>query len=200
MNKASDWLFFAESDLKSTKLLSSEGIYNEACFHAQQTAEKCLKAILAGSGERIPKIHSLVALYEKTTQLAPNLSTLKDAFEFLEPFYMTTRYPDASPGSYAEKVPSAEETEQALEHATKILDFVSLKINGTEPNQRGFAPILILLLLTLGVIVLFVPIPHQDNSYLCPQSYGVSCNRPWVLGPSLWQRLTSQKPTADNLP
>lgn len=153
MNKANDWLAFAESNIRSAKLLFSESIYNEACFHAQQTAEKCLKAVLAKSGERIPKIHSLVTLHERTTSLVAGLSTLKGAFEFLEPFYMTTRYPDASPGTYAEKVPSVEEATQALEYATKIFDFVSSKISHKKTNQQGFAPIIAILLITITLLL-----------------------------------------------
>jgi len=43
-----DWIFKAGLDLKSAKVLiaSNEELYGTACFHAQQLAEKSLKALL----------------------------------------------------------------------------------------------------------------------------------------------------------
>ncbi len=42
----SRWLIFAEEDLKVAEIVLREGLYNQACFHAQQCAEKALKAAL----------------------------------------------------------------------------------------------------------------------------------------------------------
>lgn len=44
MAKPADWLFLAEEDLKSAKSVLGDKIANTACFHAQQAAEKSLKA------------------------------------------------------------------------------------------------------------------------------------------------------------
>jgi HEPN domain-containing protein len=41
------WLKNAADDLKSSKVLLEERIYNIACFHAQQTVEKLFKAFIA---------------------------------------------------------------------------------------------------------------------------------------------------------
>ena len=41
------WLEFAEIDLKATKTLMKEGSLSPVgCFHAQQSVEKCLKAMI----------------------------------------------------------------------------------------------------------------------------------------------------------
>jgi HEPN domain-containing protein len=47
-----------------------EGIYNQACFHAQQCAEKCLKALLAKEGGLVPRTHKVEDL-RKASRTAP---------------------------------------------------------------------------------------------------------------------------------
>lgn len=36
--------------------------YDLICFHAQQCAEKCLKALLVGQGNEFPKTHDLTEI------------------------------------------------------------------------------------------------------------------------------------------
>ena len=56
-----EWIKKAESDRRvAHKIVKSEP--EIACFHAQQCAEKYLKAILAKEGGQVPKIHDLLAL------------------------------------------------------------------------------------------------------------------------------------------
>lgn len=57
------WIAKAQSDLSSTKkLVNSDGPYDTSCFHAQQTIEKLLKAVLAFHSKPIPKTHDLEEL------------------------------------------------------------------------------------------------------------------------------------------
>lgn len=49
-----DWLVYAENDLKTAKVACDESITNNACFHAHQTVEKCLKAILLAKEQEVP--------------------------------------------------------------------------------------------------------------------------------------------------
>lgn len=50
----STWVHFAEEDYLSAKVLFEEEIYNQVCFHAQQSVEKMLKAFFS--------VHSLFSL------------------------------------------------------------------------------------------------------------------------------------------
>lgn len=43
------WFKYAEDDLNSALVLLTEGIYNMACFHCQQTVEKMFKSIITFS-------------------------------------------------------------------------------------------------------------------------------------------------------
>lgn len=54
----SDWVFFATGDIQVAKDAFAREIYHLACFHAQQAAEKLLKACLVQQGKSIPKVHS----------------------------------------------------------------------------------------------------------------------------------------------
>ena len=46
MARILDWFKEAKEDLKSAKILARSGQYHHACFHAQQAAEKAVKAAL----------------------------------------------------------------------------------------------------------------------------------------------------------
>jgi HEPN domain-containing protein len=48
----------------------------------------------------------------------------KEKLEFLDKFYVPTRYPDALPGSLPEGLPNKEDAEKAVESAKEVVDFV----------------------------------------------------------------------------
>ena len=77
------WLQYAADDLKSSKVLLSEGVYNIACFHAQQAVEKLLKAYIAAYEQPIPRTHNLIRLHKICEDLLGSTLELDD-----EKFYM----------------------------------------------------------------------------------------------------------------
>lgn len=128
MNKVADWLLYAENDLKTAKAALDEGITNTACFHTQQTVEKCLKAILLDKEQEVPRTHDLLFLLEKAQSYSPELSKFSENAKFLNQFYIPMRYPDAFPGSAAESLPNRQDSERAIELAGEILNFVKSTI------------------------------------------------------------------------
>ena len=58
------WLRWSEEDLEVADAISQDGDLTPraACFHAQQAAEKAIKAALVISGVNFPRIHDLDAL------------------------------------------------------------------------------------------------------------------------------------------
>lgn len=57
---AEDWLARAEGDLALARALLPEGaFYEDLCFHAQQAAEKAIKAIYQHCGKRFRYTHDL---------------------------------------------------------------------------------------------------------------------------------------------
>ena len=53
-----DWLRYARGDLALAQVsLPENSFYELLCFHAQQAAEKSIKAVLVNRGIAFPKIH-----------------------------------------------------------------------------------------------------------------------------------------------
>lgn len=123
MSEVADWLLYAENDLKTAKSAIVDDVTNNACLHAHQVAEKCLKAILLSKEKEVPKAHDLAFLSGKTAQYETEISKFKEAFEFLNQFYIPMRYLDALPGSAAEGLPTKQESEKAISFAEEILNF-----------------------------------------------------------------------------
>lgn len=129
---AVDWLLHSENDLKTAKAVIKEGITNNACFHAHQTVEKCLKAVILLNENEIPKVHDLPFLVGKARKYEPEVSQFEQACRFLNQFYISTRYPDAFPGSVAEGFPSKQDAQKAIEFAEEIFNFVKSKMENNK--------------------------------------------------------------------
>lgn len=112
------WLRKAESDLTVAGMCLDAGqALDTACFHAQQAAEKSIKAYLTAQGIDFPFIHNLEKLIELCAQRDPSFASLKTAAQELTPYAVELRYDD-------EFWPAAETVRQALDVAQTIRDFV----------------------------------------------------------------------------
>jgi HEPN domain-containing protein len=124
MNEASDrWLMFAREDLRAAQILLPEGIYSQACFHAQQCVEKCLKAALARAGQSAPRTHSITDLLS----LLPSdeFADLRNDLVELDDYYVPTRYPDVLPGTLPEGLPGKAQAQESIVLARTLLDRVA---------------------------------------------------------------------------
>jgi HEPN domain-containing protein len=70
--------------------------YNAVCFHAQQSAEKYLKARLQESGVAFPRTHSLPALLQLVLPIEPLWVAMNAALNNLTIYGVNFRYPGAS--------------------------------------------------------------------------------------------------------
>jgi len=104
-----DWLARARSDLALARMpLPKEAFYEDLCFHAQQAAEKAIKAVYRALQREFPYTHDLAELLkglEKEGVAIPE--TVHEAVE-LSDFAWHGRYPGT-----AEPV-TAEEHRRAL--------------------------------------------------------------------------------------
>ena len=117
---ARHWLVFARQDLRMAELALSEGIYNQACFHAQQCAEKAVKGYLEQLGRSPPRTHLMADLLSQLPEGL--LGTLEDALLALDRFYIPTRYPDALPGTLSDGLPGRRDATEALSTARQALE------------------------------------------------------------------------------
>lgn len=94
-------------------------------FHAQQMAEKYLKAFLVHKERRYPKIHPLDKLCEYCVGLDESFQAIKDQAAGLTALYTPTRYP----GDTQEL--NWNEAEKAMKMGEEIKDFVLTIIDKT---------------------------------------------------------------------
>ncbi len=93
------WIDHAEDDFNATgKLLRGKkpSIYG-ACFHAQQCAEKYMKAMLIVKGQRFPMTHDLVILNTLLQQAGMDMDVSEDLLELLSSYAVRARYSGETP-------------------------------------------------------------------------------------------------------
>ena len=88
-----------------------------ACFHAQQAAEKCLKAFLAYRNVEFPYTHNLAKLIEICAGLDPAFRSLLPIVAPLTPYAVELRYDDSF-------WPSEAVAQEARSSALAVLEFV----------------------------------------------------------------------------
>ncbi len=93
LDLARKWLELANEDMLVLTLLHKQGVaFGAVCFHAQQSAEKTLKAYLIYLGVEFPYTHNLSKLIGLASRATPELSQLTETAQFLTPFAVKTRY------------------------------------------------------------------------------------------------------------
>lgn len=108
------WVARAEEDyvLARSALRRKKPLIYGATFHAQQCAEKYLKAALIAQGQAFPKTHDLLALSDLCTKAGVLLKIDADLLDTLSSYAVRVRYPGADP--------TPEEVRHALEIAKVV--------------------------------------------------------------------------------
>jgi HEPN domain-containing protein len=86
-----DWAM-VEREWRARKNPSYDGL----CFHAQQCAEKYLKARLCEAGIEFAKVHDLVTLMEQALSIEPLWESYRADLAALTDYAVSFRYPGAS--------------------------------------------------------------------------------------------------------
>ena len=86
--KADEDFGFASVNLKEGKTF-----FAQICFHFQQAAEKYLKAFIIAHELTFRKIHDLLLLLQICLSKDSSFERLREDCEFLNTFYVDTRYP-----------------------------------------------------------------------------------------------------------
>jgi HEPN domain-containing protein len=92
VQKAEDDFIVAQKMFRARK----QPVYDAVCFHAQQCAEKYLKAYLQEHNRDIPKIHKLLDLLKLCKEADSSLEILLSDLRELERFAINVRYPGMS--------------------------------------------------------------------------------------------------------
>ena len=107
----------AEEDfiLARAALRRKQPLTSGVCFHAQQCAEKYMKALLIYKDHEFPKVHDLSILDEICSSAGIFIGISGDRFEFLSGYAVGSRYPGDEP--------TLEETKEAIKIAKSIRRF-----------------------------------------------------------------------------
>ena len=88
-----DWLRYAYSDLELARVRRpSKVLFEGLCFHAQQAAEKALKAILIAKSVPPPKTHNIRTLLDLLPQEVTVPEEIEDAASLTD-YAVTNCYP-----------------------------------------------------------------------------------------------------------
>lgn len=121
---AGNWLEQAEHDIESARLLAAGGRYEAACFACQQSVEKALKAALIWLVGDRPRTHEIGVLVAELGVVCDGARDALGDVDALDPYYLTTRYPDAVGGSVPGSKFYEPETTLALARAERALGYV----------------------------------------------------------------------------
>ncbi len=114
--KAEGDLIVAERELRARKA----PVYDASCYHAQQCAEKYLKAFLVSLKRPPPRIHNLVELLKLCLPHDATFELIRLDLELLNAYAVEIRYP----GDFATK----EEARDAVHAARRVQQFVRPKL------------------------------------------------------------------------
>lgn len=119
-----EWMDFAESDVSLARLAAGNASIRreQVCFHAQQAAEKAIKAVLIAKGLGFPLTHDIEELIELAEAGGLQMPDSVREAGLLSPYAVETRYPGSWTGITASDVDEALHTaEQAISWAKGIL-------------------------------------------------------------------------------
>lgn len=132
VEKARAWIRKAENDILSAdnNLASTRIPYDVVCYHSQQAAEKCLKALLVYLGAQPPRTHDLLALLQELrlylTSEVPE--SLEKVCVVLNPYAVEVRYPDD------DSSPTLEDAEEARHSSEIVYQWVRQFVQGQGSN------------------------------------------------------------------
>ena len=119
--EAERWRRQAENDLEFARVAVREQFHAQACFIAQQAAEKAAKSIAYGLGERTVIGHSLVTLIARYADRAPGLRDLRELAGVLDQYYVPTRYPNGLAGGVPFEAFGESQATAAVEAAERFV-------------------------------------------------------------------------------
>jgi len=127
------WLRQAEYDLKVAEWNQQGGFHAPACFWAQQSAAKSLRAFLFMNREQTYETRSVVDLLDRAITYEEAFKEFVGVSTSLDLYYKTSRFPDAIPGGIPAEVITVKDSQDAIRQAADIIKVV-------EKARKGYLP------------------------------------------------------------
>jgi len=123
------WLRQAQDDYRFGRAALAGRFHAQACFIAQQVAEKAVKAVHYTLSGRPVMGHSVQALLRRLNARAQVTDDLVTRGGELDQYYVSTRYPDALPGVVPSDAFSKTQARAALRAANEILKWAKTQVH-----------------------------------------------------------------------
>lgn len=120
-NRSRDWLAQAVRDLEQAESSKRESRHEWACFAAEQSAEKAVKALHLAKGQEAWG-HVIARLLRELPLAVPE--ELVHKAMVLDSFYVATRYANGHPEGAPFEHYGPLQSEDAIRHAHEIVEFV----------------------------------------------------------------------------
>jgi len=117
------WLKVAENDFASAGSLAKDELFESACFHCQQAAEKYLKSYLIAHKKQFLKVHDLEYLVKLSQKIDSEFEKIRKSAQMLTDFVIMYRYPLDEPVTCSEG-----DFKRSYENMKRIRDFVLNKL------------------------------------------------------------------------
>ncbi|MGB6067711.1 MAG: HEPN domain-containing protein [Desulfomonilaceae bacterium] len=124
-NRSKDWLAQAVRDLEQARACKLEGRHEWACFAAQQSAEKAVKALHLALGQEAWG-HLVARLLTELPSPVPG--DLIEKAKVLDNFYIPTRYANGHPEGAPFEHYGPIQSKEAIRYAGEILEFVRVQM------------------------------------------------------------------------
>jgi HEPN domain-containing protein len=124
--EAGRWLAAAREDLAASQHTAAGGFHAPACVHAQQAAEKAVKAVHFARAARAVLGHSVRKLIAAlpSSPLADFLSSARE----LDLLYIPARYPNGLQDGTPGEAFGVEQSSRAIEQAATIIEAAAREI------------------------------------------------------------------------
>ncbi len=124
-NRSKDWLAQAVRDLEQARASELEGRHEWACFAAQQSAEKSVKALHLALGQEAWG-HVVAHLLTELPSSVPE--DLIEKAKVLDNFYIPTRYANGHPEGAPFEHYGPIQSKEAIRYAGEILEYVRVQM------------------------------------------------------------------------
>ncbi len=126
-NRSRDWFNQTLRDLEQAEDSRRAERHEWACFAAQQSAEKAVKALHLYLGQEAWG-HAIARLLQELPATLPVPQELVEKGRFLDNFYIPSHYPNGHPEGAPFEHYGSLQSEEAIRYAHKILEFVRSQI------------------------------------------------------------------------
>ncbi|OGW54437.1 MAG: hypothetical protein A2Z46_07000 [Nitrospirae bacterium RBG_19FT_COMBO_55_12] len=126
--EAEAWIKIAAEELQSAEYLSERKLFRMVCYHAQQSVEKVLKALLVEHDVDIPRTHNILDLNNAVKKIGYETKLSDEDTVFLNSIYRA-RYP-AALGLVPSGEPTAKDAEKALHISREMAIWLKRKSEG----------------------------------------------------------------------